>query len=342
MRMIIILYSSLLKILSSLPMKRAVKTLSPLALAFLVGMNGMTGCGSQDNLTSQTPSDETTTTIPDEQKLDITVSVIPQEYFVKKIGGDRVRVNVMVQSGSEPHTYEPKPQQLQALSQAEAYIGIGVPFEAGWMSRMAQANPQMLIVDSTEGIERLTMVAHDHGHDDHGHDEVKESSETTLDPHVWLSPRLVKIQAENIYELLVKLDPQNQAEYQTNLNQFLAEIDQLDTKIKENLAGIKQRKFIVFHPAWGYFAQEYNLTQVPVEVGGQEPSAAELAQLIKEAKQENIKVIFAQPEFSNQSAKTIAQEIDGEVLLISPLDPNWSNNLLKVSQTFAKVLNQNK
>ncbi|MEM8778912.1 MAG: zinc ABC transporter substrate-binding protein [Cyanobacteria bacterium P01_G01_bin.49] len=317
------------------------KAFSTLILALLLGINLVTGCSPPKPPTNETNTDENAATVADEEKLDITVSVIPQEYFVKKIGGDRVNVNVMVQSGSEPHTYEPKPQQLQALSDAEAYIGIGIPFETTWMSRITQANPQMLTIDSTEGIERLTMVAHDHhhDHDHHDHQETEHSSETTLDPHVWLSPSLVKIQAQNIYEALVKIDPKHQAEYQTNLKQFLQEIEQLDAKIKENLAGIEQRKFIVFHPAWGYFAEEYNLTQIPVEVGGQEPSAAELSALIKEAKKENIDVIFAQPEFNSQSAKTIAKEIDGKVLLISPLAADWSNNLLNVSQAFAKALN---
>jgi zinc transport system substrate-binding protein len=302
----------------------------------IVGMNGIMGCASTNKLTPETNTSENPETVTNQGILDITVSVIPQEYFVKKIGGDRVRVNVMVQQGAVPDTYEPKPQQLQALSEAEAYIGIGVPFETVWMSRIAQANPKMLTVDSTKGIERLTMVAHDHG-DDHDHDH--NHQETTLDPHIWLSPSLVKVQAQNIYQVLVKLDPKNQKEYETNLNNFLQEIEQLDGKIRDNLANIKQRKFIVFHPAWGYFAEEYNLTQIPVEIGGQEPSAAELAKLIKEAKKENIKVIFAQPEFSSQAAKTIAKEINGEVLLISPIAADWSNNLLGVSQTFSKVLN---
>ncbi len=315
-------------------------------LTLILGINGITGCTSTD--TTETVNSETNNSDNPEQtnhqdQLDITVSIIPQEYFVKKIGGDRVRVNVMVEPGAVPATYEPKPQQLQALSEAEAYIGIGVPFETVWMSRISQANPKMLTVDSTEGIERLTMIAHDHDdHGNHDHHGDHGEQETTLDPHVWLSPRLVKIQAQNIYETLVKLDPKHQEIYQTNLNNFSQEIEELDSQIRANLAALKQRKFIVFHPAWGYFAQEYNLTQVPVEIGGQEPSAAELAELIKEAKKEKIKVIFAQPELSSPSAKTIAKEIKGEVLLISPLAADWSHNLLEVSQTFAKVLKEEK
>lgn len=322
-------------------MNASQKWLSMVLLTLILGTNGITGCTSTDRtetVNSETNNSDNPEQTNHQEQLDITVSIIPQEYFVKKIGGDHVRVNVMVEPGAVPAIYEPKPQQLQALSEAEAYIGIGVPFETVWMSRISQANPKMLTVDSTEGIERLTMIAHDH-HDHHDHGDHGEQ-ETTLDPHVWLSPRLVKIQAQNIYETLVKLDPKHQEIYQTNLNSFLQEIEELDTQIRANLADLKQRKFIVFHPAWGYFAKEYNLTQVPVEIGGQEPSAAELAELIKEAKKEKIKVIFAQPELSSPSAKTIAKEIKGEVLLISPLASDWSNNLLEVSQIFAKVLKE--
>lgn len=319
-------------------MKPSQKSLSMLLLTLILGMNSLIGCSSTDGVNPQTNKDDNSEQTNHQDQLDITVSIIPQEYFVKKIGGDRVKVNVMVEPGVTPHTYEPKPQQLQALSQAEAYIATGVPFEKVWMDRISQANPKMLTVDSSEEIEKLTMVDHDHGHDDHHHHHDHNEGENTLDPHVWLSPRLVKIQAQKIYETLVKLDPKHQETYQTNFNNFLQEIEELDDKIRDNLANIEQRKFIVFHPAWGYFAEEYNLTQVPIEIGGQEPSASELAELIKEAKKENIKIIFAQPELSSQSAETIAKEINGEVLLISPLGQDWSDNLLEVSQTFAKVL----
>jgi len=172
----------------------------------------------------------------------------------------------------------------------------------------------------------------------HGHDHEHDHGEENLDPHIWLSPQRVKIQAQNIYQGLVQLDPANQAEYKQNLEQFIAEIDQLDQEIRKNLAPIQNRQFIVFHPAWGYFAKDYDLEQIPIEVGGQEPSAAELAELVKKTQTEGIKVIFAQYQFSARTAETIAREIDGEVKFIDPLAANWSENLLQVSQTFADVL----
>lgn len=271
-----------------------------------------------------------------QETLDVTVSIPPQKYFVKKIAGDRVSVNIMVEPGASPATYEPKPQQLKTLSEAEAYISVGVPFEKAWMKKIQGANPKMKIIDSTEGIEKIELAEHDHHHDHH-HEDENEHNQTNLDPHIWLSPQLTKIQSQNIYQALSELDGDNQDEYKKNLDQFIVEIDQLDQKIRQNLSEINNRKFIVFHPAWGYFARDYNLEQIPIEVGGQEPSASELAQLIKQAQKEDIKVIFAQPEFSTKSAETIAKQINGEVILITPLAADWSNNLLKISQTFSST-----
>jgi zinc transport system substrate-binding protein len=199
-------------------------------------------------------------------------------------------------------------------------MSIGVPFEKAWMDRIQGANPKMPIVDTTEGIELLPMVAHHHHgeeeHHHHDHDledhdledhDLEDHDSENLDPHIWVSPQLVKLQAQTIYEALVELDPNRQSEYQASLQQFLADIDALDTEIRQNLAGVSSRKFMVFHPSWGYFARDYNLEMITIEIGGQEPSAAELAELIAEAKEEGIRVIFVQPEFSTEAAETDRQ-----------------------------------
>lgn len=251
--------------------------------------------------------------------LHVTVSILPQRYFVERIGGEYVAVNVMVEPGASPATYEPQPEQLRALSVADVYFSIGVPFESAWLERFASVNENLLLVDTTQGIERL-------------------GEPGNPDPHIWLSPALVKVQSQTIYETLVQLDPEHQGAYRANLESFLTDIDALDADIRETLTGVENRKFMVFHPSWGYFARDYGLEQLPVEVGGQEPSAAELAALVAEAKQEGIKVIFAQPEFSTRSAETIAQEIGGEVLLISPLAPDWLDNLRRVAEALAKAM----
>lgn len=283
-------------------MRRAVRIIGML----LVGLMLLGGCGQG---AIQQPSDA----------LGITVSILPQRTFVERIGDEHVQVNVMVLPGESPATYEPSPAQLRALSHADAYVSIGVPFENAWLDRIASANPDMIMVDTTVGIQRMGAREHP-------------------DPHIWLSPALVKIQAETIQKALVALDPVHADEYQANLEAFLADIDALDAEIRETLTGVEHEKFMVFHPSWGYFARDYGLEMIPVEVGGQEPSAAELADLITTANEEDIEVVFAQPEFSTEAAETIAEEIGGKVLLISPLAEDWLQNMRQVSQTFARHL----
>jgi zinc transport system substrate-binding protein len=268
------------------------------------------------------------------EKLQIMVSIAPQKYFVERIGNGYVTANAMVPPGAEPHTFEPKPEQIKALSRASAYMRIRIDFEEAWIGKIEAANPKMLVVDTTQGIQRMPM-------EESFREEEKRAGEgENLDPHIWLSPKLVKVQAQTICDTLVKLDSKHQAAYRANLKSFLSDIDKLDADIRNSLKGVKNRKFIVFHPGWGYFARDYGLEMISIEVGGTEPSAAELAALIAEAKEENIKVIFAQPEFSTRNAKIIAQEIGGEVLLLDPLAPDWLENLRHVSQTLAKVLSQ--
>ena len=281
---------------------------------------------------SQRPTPKSTA-----EKLQIIVSILPQKYFVERVGGENVSVEVIVEPGASPATYEPKPQQLRMVSKANAYISIGVPFENAWMNRITAANRQMLIVDTMQGIERMPMAVHVHEEEEK---PVLHDNAENPDPHIWLSPQLVKLQAQTIYKALVQLTPEQADIYQANLESFLSDIEALDAELRESLAGLEQRKFMVFHPAWGYFARDYELEMIPIEVGGTEPSAAELATLIAEAKKEKIKVIFAQPEFSTRDAETIAQEIDGEVLLLDPLAPDWLKNLRYVSQTLAQVLSQ--
>ena len=259
----------------------------------------------------------------------VVVSIVPQRYFVERVGGDLVDVSVMVEPGASPATYEPKPEQLKALSGAAAYFSIGVPFEDAWLAKIAETNVDMMVVDTIADVERVPMGARH-----------QDGEAGVPDPHVWLSPELVKVQSRAIYETLAQLDPGHRDEYAANLDAFIADIDALEADVRATLSGLESNKFMVFHPAWGYFARDFGLEQIPVEVGGQEPSAQELAHLIEEAKQEGIQVVFAQPEFSTQDAETIAQEIGGEVLLISPLAPDWLENMRQVAQTFADVLNR--
>jgi zinc transport system substrate-binding protein len=300
------------------------------ALLVLLGSSQLfTGCGS-----GPSPS-------VDGDRLRVAVSILPQAEFVEKIAGDLVDVTVMIPPGASPATYEPRPRQIEEMNRCSLYFAIGVPFETAWMERMQAANPDMKVVDTSEGITRLPMSAHHHHDDDDDHDAGEHAEETaneeTLhpDPHIWLSPRLVKIQAKNIERALSLAIPDQSAQLAEGLEAFSNELDTLDQTIREKLGGLEQRKFMVFHPAWGYFAEEYNLEMIPVELGGQEPSGAELAEFIDIAREERLKIILAQPEFSTRAVRTLAQEIDARVLLVSPLGLPWADNLLEVADIFA-------
>jgi len=277
---------------------------------------------------------QTTENAPSSKKV-ITVSILPQKFFVEKLAGDFFEVNVLVQPGQSPENYEPSPSQMRAVSQSVAYIQIGASFESVWIEKVRAINPEMMIFDSSLGIERMAMP--DHFHQDEQSDAVDTEHEE-LDPHIWTSPKLVKIQSENIANLLIQLDPQHESYYRSGLESFLNEIDQLDLEIKTELKDLTKRKFLVYHPAWGYFAQDYNLEQVSIEIGGTEPSAKEMSQIIDFAKNEQVKVIFVQPEFSARSAETIAADIGGRVVAISSLEYNWLENMKSIGKILAESL----
>lgn len=269
--------------------------------------------------------------------LPVAVSIAPQAYFVKKVGGDLVGVTVMVPPGAAAERYEPKPQQMVALSSAKAYFACGVPFEDAWLAKLAAANREMLVVRTDAGIEKRRMEAHSHAGADepgtpgHGHEH-----EGLKDPHIWLSPPLVMLQARNILEGLIKIDPSGSDTYEGSYRRFIGELVDLDIAIRGLFRGKSGSvRFMVFHPAWGYFADAYGLTQIPVEMEGKEPRVRDLEELITAAKERGIKVVFIQPQFSARSAETIAGAIGGRTLPADDLAEDWAGNLRETAERIA-------
>lgn len=267
------------------------------------------------------PGCRTAADTPSESGLTVFVSITPQKHFVERIAGDLADVLVMVEPGYSPATYEPRPAGMAALQQASLYFAVGVPFEDVWLDRIAASNPDMRIVDTSRGVERVVRE-HDH---DHG----------VPDPHIWLSPSLVEIQAGNIARALQEADPENASVYGANLEEFIIEIRGLSREIRELLDDLPTRKFMVFHPAWGYFADEFHLEMIAVERGGREPSPRELSALIALAMEEDIRMVLAQPEFSTDAARVIAREIGGTVILLSPLMEDWTGAMRSIAETLA-------
>jgi zinc transport system substrate-binding protein len=277
------------------------------------------------------------------QPLPVFVSIVPQKYFVDKIGSGLVDVSVMVPPGYNPHIYEPKPNQMVALSKARIYFAIGITFEDAWLAKFAAINPKMRIVDTEAGIEKIPMLSHypQEVLRDEGEQEAKDEHEDeqgTMDPHVWLSPPEAKIIAKNILRALQETDPTNRSTYEENYTRFLEEIERLDSELRSVFAGKKGMKFMVFHPSWGYFARAYGLVQVPIEIEGKEPKPAQLRNIIEYARKERIKVIFVQPQFSTKSAETIAKAIGGQVVFADPLSSDWTKNLRYQAEKFKEAL----
>lgn len=269
------------------------------------------------------------------------VSILPQKHFVEAIAGDKIDVEVMVKPGLSPATYEPLPQQMISLNESKLYFRIGVPFEESWIDKIAQNNKDLKIIDTRKGIkhrsfETFEHMAEDHGHD-HGHDHSHSHDHGEKDPHIWLDPSLVKIQAKTICEALVSLDPENSGFYKNNLNRFALQLDSLDAELFSITALSENKKFLVFHPSWGYFADRYNLKQFSIEFEGKEPSPSQLAQIIKYVKENEISTIFVQKQFSTKSAEAIAREVNGNVKILDPLAENYFDNLLYAAKEIAGV-----
>lgn len=263
------------------------------------------------------------------------VSILPQKYFVQRICKDRVKIEVMVQPGANPHNYEPKASQMAKLAATDMYFAVGVSFENVWLEKLAAVNPKMKVIRTDANIDKIAMPAHHH-EEGEGETEREKSHEelqvATPDPHIWLSPPLVKIQVRSMIDALADLYPAQASFFAGNGEELLKEIDSLDARLRSLLQDSRGRQFMVYHPAWGYFAREYGLTQVPVEVEGKQPKPAQLKELIEHARQKDIRVIFMQPQFSRKSAEIVAAEIGGEVAFADDLAEDWPANLQHVAE----------
>ena len=249
-------------------------------------------------------------------KIQVVVSVLPQAYFVERIGGNRVDVQIMIPRGASPEMYEPTTQQLVRLSDARIYIKVGAPtfpFEKKYLHLITGKDKKMILVNMSDG-----------------------TRYRKHDPHVWVSPSCVRIAAQNIYRALSLYDPRYRDYYGKNLAAFLDDIDKLDQKMRTFFAGKKGHAFMVYHPAWGYFADEYGLKQMAIEEEGKIKGASHIREMIDTARIKGIRVIFVQKGFETKSARTIAHEIGGKVIEVDPLQRDW----LRGMEVFGEILSQ--
>jgi len=258
------------------------------------------------------------------------VSILPQAYFVERVGGDRVKALVMVPPGQSPATYSPTPRQMARLDAAKLYFRMGLPFEEFFLPKVRANYPKLAVIDLRKGL-KLRPLEEDH-HQNHRHGPGEQ------DPHTWLDPALVKVQAATICDALTSLDPSSAPYFAKNLQSFLADLDELRHRLGKVLAPLKGKTMLVYHPAFGYLAAAYGLRQKAIETGGKSPGPRHLAALIEQAKREKVKVIFVEPQFDQKTARAMAQAIDGAVVPIDPLAKDYIKNLSSAAETIARHL----
>lgn len=282
----------------------------------------ISGCGAENQDGTKTDADGS-------EKIAVAVSIVPQETFVKAVAGDLVEVITMVPPGNSPSNYQPTPKQMSKFSESEIYFSIGVPTEeANILPRIKDLNRDIKIVSLDDKVSEVYPHRFFQGQEGKGN----------KDPHIWLSPKRVKIMVETIKEELILLDPDNREIYEENALKYISELDEIDNEIKEALKEHKGQSFIIYHPAFGYFADDYGLKMLAIEDHGKKATALKVQEVIEFAKREDIKFVFYQEEFDSGQAETISDEIEGEAIKVAPLAPNYIENLLHIANKFKDTL----
>lgn len=258
----------------------------------------------------------------------VAVSVLPLAGFAERVGGERVSVQTLVGPGQNPHSFEPTARQIEELTRARLFWRVGLPFEEAWIGRLQGRSADLRILDARAGL-GLPIThgdAHDDAHPEHGHD-----------PHVWTSPRLVRAMVSSLAEALAELDPDGAADYRARAAALSAELEGLDAELRQTLAPLRERRFLVYHPAWGAFAADYGLEQIAIERDGKEPGARGLAELASRAQAEGLRVIFVQPQSSPRSAQVLAREIGARIVTVDPLARDQAGNLRALARALAEA-----
>lgn len=262
----------------------------------------------------------------------ISVTIEPQRYFAEKIAGDLFHINCVTPAGQSPETYDPTPQQMVQISQSQAYFRIGeIGFEQAWMKNLQSQNPDMAVFDLSEGMELIKNEeeAHEEGEAHHHHHH------GSVDPHIWTSISGARVIAQNTYQAFIKLDPENQEVYRAGYQRLIEEIDSTEAEMKQLLQPLAGTAFIIYHPALTYFAREFGLKQLCIELDGKEPSPAQLKQLLETATQSGAKVVFVQQEFDQKNAELIAKETGCRLVTINPLSYNWQDEMIRLATILA-------
>jgi zinc transport system substrate-binding protein len=259
----------------------------------------------------------------------LAVSVPPLAEFAQRVGGDRVSVQTLVGPGQNPHSFEPTARQVEELTSAQLFWRVGMPFEEAWIGRLRSQNRTLNVLDARAGLDLPGSGGRVAAHGDHRpHDH---------DPHVWTSPVLVLTMVRGLADALSIIDPESATAYRANAAAFGAELQALDAELRQILAPVKHRRFLVYHPAWGEFAATYGLEQIAIERDAKEPGARSLAELASQARRDGVQVIFVQPQSSVRSAQTLAREIGARIVVIDSLARDYGGTLRTLARAIAEA-----
>lgn len=271
------------------------------------------------------------------EALTIAVSVPPQAFLVDRIGGDRVKVEVMIPPGASHEAYAPAPRQMVALGRAHAYVAVGHPgfnIEAQRIMPFLRDHPNVQVIDMFAGARLLPAThRHDHGAAEDNHDQVPQT-----DPHVWLSPDAMRVAARNLAAALAQLDPDGWDGYFARRDALLRDIDAVDQALAARFRTVPHRRFFVYHAAWGYFAAQYGLEQVAIEEGDKAPTAERFVQLVRAARDEGVTMIFVEKGLADKTARVLAKEIGAQIVELDTLAYDWLANMKAVGERVAQAL----
>ncbi|KGM96795.1 ABC transporter substrate-binding protein [Clostridium novyi A str. 4552] len=297
-------------------MKKIFKTM--LIMSVITCIFLLTSCAKKPgNISSKDDSKDSKPTVA--------VSIVPEKTFVKAVAGDLVNVITMIPPGQSPETFEPTPDLLEKFSKSKIYFTMNVPSETNSILPKAKDfNPDVKIIDLPSEVKKTY--------------KDREFSPGERDPHIWLSPKRVKIMINSITNELSNLDPKNKSTYEKNASEYIKKLDKADSNIKSSLKTLKTKAIIVYHPAFGYFTDDYGLQMIALEKEGKESTPQDMQKIVDFAKSKGVKTIFYQAETDSKQAKTFATEIGGKAEQLAPLDPNYIENLEKMANTLKSVL----
>jgi zinc transport system substrate-binding protein len=278
-----------------------------------VSCTGLAACGGADE-SPGTPA-----------RPSVFVSIEPLRFFAERIGGDMVDVHVLVAPGQSPATYEPTARQMTQMAEAVLYFVVGVPMEGQLIPRIRRSFPDLKIVDTRGGLE-LEPIA-----DGLREDGGREHTHSGIDPHVWLDPRRARKIAHNVYQALEETAPANRADFFRNYHALDEELVGLYKEVAAILEPDRGKEIVVFHPAYGYFADAFGLKQLAIEAGGVTPGSKHLADIIELARDRGVKAIFVQPQFSSTTAAAVAAAVGAELVTLDPLAADYAANLRKMA-----------